>query len=629
MPTRPPFDHDTYRNAATPFAKNRLLGEWLSDDGDRAALYDALRQRGTGMLAFPSRAHAQDDPAPPHGTPPKTGHAEAFLLMRGDWIEHALSTPDDFGNRPYAELGTGSFMLALDPGGTPDLHQAQRQAAIGALPGRRQEGLIRQLAEVACQEAAVVSLRHHAFDLADYAEQAALRFSSLLFGFAAQDYGLLEDAMRKAYRALNYQILGRHFVSEPGTVPAANQAMGAVLTRAAAVIDEYQRLIDFPPEPPSRFDHRPDRRYWPEGVEPLAEFGLGALTPVMQKLARSPGQLSGQEMAVIVVGAIAGIVGNVQASACIAVDQFFNEPAGLQPASSAGCLLRVAQEAAANGTPGRSGALDGLIAEALRLDPPVAFIPRRTRRAIRHAGLALPAGADCLLALGAAMRAEQARFCLTPWQGSTDLSFGLGPHSCLGDYLARPLVTQIVRSVLRLPGLAQRLDPATGELLRLEKRWGFGCERYPLLHRRDRRMAQQPLNVIMKIRAPVPENALKLRRVIRYGAPRIERALREARHVHFAWFELLENDSKLALHTVFDGDFDAYVQHFALKVDELFDQLFACIEDAPPLPVGKHPDAFVETIRRFNAAPVEGYFFSAYPTTEVPDITRNACREAR
>ena len=35
-------------------------------------------------------------------------------------------------------------------------------------------------------------------------------------GFASADHVLLEDTMRKAYRGLNYQILGRHFVTAPG-----------------------------------------------------------------------------------------------------------------------------------------------------------------------------------------------------------------------------------------------------------------------------------------------------------------------------------------------------------------------------------------------------------------------------
>ena len=126
----------------------------------------------------------------------------------------------------------------------------------------------------------------------------------------------------------------------------------------------------------------------------------------------------------------------------------------------------------------------------------------------------------------------------------------------------------------------------------------------------------------MRIKSPLAENAERLRRVISSGAPRIQWALDDSRHVHMAWFEFMENDSLLALRTVYDGDFDAYIQHFALKTGELFDQLFESIEGAPPLPVSEHPNEFVETIRRYNRGPAGGYFFSAYPRTETARIPK-------
>ena len=44
--------------------------------------------------------------------------------------------------------------------------------------------------------------------------------------------------------------------------------------------------------------------------------------------------------------------------------------------------------------------------------------------------------------------------------------------------------------------------------------------------------------------------------------------------MHFAWFELIEGDTVLVLHTVYDGTFSAYIQDFALRVGDLFDALF-------------------------------------------------------
>jgi hypothetical protein len=87
--------------------------------------------------------------------------------------------------------------------------------------------------------------------------------------------------------------------------------------------------------------------------------------------------------------------------------------------------------------------------------------------------------------------------------------------------------------------------------------------------------------------------------------------------VHFAWFNLQNNDSELALHTVFDGDFDAYIEHFAVQIGPLFDQLLEHIQHASPRPVAEFPKEFVDTIRRFHQAPVGGYFYSAHPLRTV------------
>jgi hypothetical protein len=185
-----------------------------------------------------------------------------------------------------------------------------------------------------------------------------------------------------------------------------------------------------------------------------------------------------------------------------------------------------------------------------------------------------------------------------------------------------PLIVAIVQRVMSLPGLATLLDPETGRPKPLKKQWGFRCELHPLRYKREESRRQQTLNVAMRVKSPLHVHVDRLRGIIRHGAPRIERALRESRHVHFAWFEFIDNDSTLVLHTIYDGDFDAYIQHFALKVNEVFDLLFQHIEDAPPTPVAQYPDRFIDRIRSYNRTPVGGYLFSAYPALEVSDIVR-------
>lgn len=613
-------------------ALNRWLLHQLEDDDRRAALYAALSgDPWRGTLNFPSR-HALDlDPAPAFEPPVLHDHEVVTLIAnRGD-IEFVLRNEDRaFSNRSYRALGAGNFMLGLDPGADTDtdpltdpqtrLYRAQRDAVRGAppppassanahrgLPGLRITPEVNErLIALALEGAAVTGLAHRHFDLADHAQEVALRYAGLLFGFAASDHALLREAMARSYRGLTYQMLGRHFVSEPETLPQSREKLALLASRADALIRRYAALESFPEEPPPPWTLHPDRHLWPEGVDPPQRLGLSGFTPLLQAWAVTPSTLSGQQLATLAVGMLAGIVGNVQASVCIAVDALLGRP----QASGAG--------------------LAADIGAALGRHPPAPFLPRITTEPVQlPSGRRLPAGRQCILALGAACSApprpasradlpvDPMVFGLMP---ATDAVPGL--HWCLGAHVVWPLVVGAVRQVLTLPGVAQRIDPVDGEALRLEKRWGFACVRQPLEYRRDRCRVQQPLQVIMRIKTPVAANAERIRQIIRNGAPRIERALREARHVHFAWFQLVDDETQLALQTVYDGEFDAYVQHFALKVDDVFDQLFEYIEGAPPLPVGQNPEAFVETIRRCNRAPLGGYFFSAYPQLEVWNIGR-------
>ena len=140
-------------------------------------------------------------------------------------------------------------------------------------------------------------------------------------------------------------------------------------------------------------------------------------------------------------------------------------------------------------------------------------------------------------------------------------------------------------------------------------------------HRRAQKLVQQPLYVVLPIKPPVEENARILMRLTRDGAHVVEEALRKSRHVHFAWFNLAENGTHLAMTTVFDGDFDAYIRHFALTVP-LFDTQFKYLDCDQPTPITKYPNEFVATIKRYNPPPLGGYFFSAYPTTTVADVLR-------
>ncbi|MET7970641.1 cytochrome P450 [Micromonospora sp. NPDC005305] len=101
----------------------------------------------------------------------------------------------------------------------------------------------------------------------------------------------------------------------------------------------------------------------------------------------------------------------------------------------------------------------GYVEELLRYDSPVQLTSRMSTEPARHGGVDLPAGSWLIVMLGAANRdpgryPEPERF--DPWRPQVHpLSFGAGPHYCLGAGLAR-LEAQVAFPLLlrRLPGLA-------------------------------------------------------------------------------------------------------------------------------------------------------------------------------
>jgi len=606
-----------------PVEASRLLFTWLSDDEERGKLYRCLLDANHSVLKFQSRADVKIPPLKPGES---VFHQDVCLLTARDHIEAAFTKSADYSNAPYQVLGSGTFMLGLDGGD----HKQQRDFARDCLDYRGQ--VIPALSSLAFKTAAVLPLKLRKFDLADLAEQAALRFAGFLFGFAQGDLPLLETTLRQAYRGLNYQIIGRHFVSEPAAIQEAAAGMGALLKRVAYLIDLYRTRIGRDQEDEYKVinDELAELREQKdkEGHQPLRDF-----VPVLRRIAAlqwPAATYSGAELAVVVVGLLAGMVGNVQASVSIAIDRFFRDAKNLDLAKDA-----ATKSWQADADYGATDELKAMIWEALRLNPPAAFLPRKMLTRMTLGGVGIEKDSVVILGVGGATRdikqADPDEF--RPGRGKPDPFIFGGPpeggfiHQCVGAHLAMPLTTHIVRQVLRLPDLALSLDPRTSKPLRLEKLWGIMCQKFPLEFSRDHLLTQSPLIVIMNVRTPVPEHADALRKVIHYGAPRIEKRLRDAEHVHFAQFLFIENDTKLVLFTVYDRDFDSYIEHFALKIGPLFDRIFEHIQDPPPQPVDEFPKEFVDAIRRHNVRPAGDYFFSAYPSVNVSMITNHFPQE--
>ena len=600
---------DELEHAGQRIEASRLLFKWLSDDTDRAALYEYLSSpEHPNVLEFQSRADAR--PRAIDETDP-VFHNDVYLLTKRAHIVRALTDTKCFSNSPYQALGSGTFMLGLDAGD----HDAQRAFASAYLDHLNAETIC-ALSSVAFMAAAALPLKQRQFDLAELAEQAAVRFVGFLFGFAQKDHPLIEAAARAAYLGLNYQILGRHFVTRPGILPDAKENMGGLLQKTADLIDLYGERIGRDQDDAYQAidDELKELRTYTDRHQhqPLADF-----VPILRRIgaagASKPGhRYSTTELAVVIVGMIAGTIGNVQASVAIAISDFFRDCERFKQARDAARKSRLGAKA-------EDEELRALICAALRSNPPVAFLPRRTNEEVDFGDGRIPADRIVILCMGGATREGGCNRAKSRDKSCDPLIFGGYPdiggyvHQCIGEQLALPLITRIVRQVLVLPGLAESLDPRSGKPLGLEKLWGFNCRKYPLEFDRFAVLKQSPLNVIMKVKMPVSVHAEELKRIIKYGAPRIEKKLRDAKLVHFAWFEFLENDTKLALHTVYDRDFDAYIEHFALEIGPLFDLLFEHIQDAPPQPVREFPKEFVDTIRRYNARPAGNYFFSAYP----------------
>ncbi len=141
--------------------------------------------------------------------------------------------------------------------------------------------------------------------------------------------------------------------------------------------------------------------------------------------------------------------------------------------------------------------------------------------------------------------------------------------------------------------------------------------------RDDTKPVQTPLTLVMTIKSEEDAKALQELLAHIHSLPPEQNpivvALEEIGTVHFARFTFLENNTKLAVITTFDGPFETYILDFVTKIGDIFDKLLEHMADAPPLPVHEHRKEFLQYVRD-NDVPSLEPFYSAYPKLTVLDI---------
>ena len=643
------------------WGKSAALFAALCDDKQRPIRLRALIAGGKPE-PFASRANTSYDPYTPG---PDDYEQTAWLITDRRQAEAALqggcvvNGQADYSNTPFGALGRSNFMLGMDKTQGQADHDRQRQFAMRCL--RLAPAEIYGLCTISLRAAAVLPLKKRDFDAVALAEQAALRFVAFWFGFAQSDLPLLEACTRKATHALSYQTFARHFNTDPAALPENTLAMGTLTRRAAELIDLYrhqhtaQQHDEFKAlnreldelrafKPDSVFEPwsapPPCHVSKPSGTPPAPAQPLAKFKPVMRGMAEdglvgAGNTYGGTDLAIIVTGLIAGTVGNVVGAVSLALQCFFECPTRLKKAQDAAALdwLQHGHRAGADTD------LTPYIWEALRLNPPVAYLPRRTTRPLVLNGVKIPAESELVIAVGAATRDQPASAQPDSFNAARSsgritydpLIFGGEPddpltgkpssflHQCLGQHVAMPLVTHIVRQLLMLPGLAESINPRSGQPSGLTRQWGYHCLSYPLTYHRFELLRHSPLLLVMDLKAPAQQHAQKVRGLLRLQPP-LRRALQDSGHVHFASFLLLENDTRLAMFAFIDQDINDHLPHLAHDLGPVLEPLLPHIRQAPPLPVKDHPWEFGEWLRRVNLAPVGDYVFSAYPNASLAMI---------
>lgn len=138
----------------------------------------------------------------------------------------------------------------------------------------------------------------------------------------------------------------------------------------------------------------------------------------------------------------------------------------------------------------------------------------------------------------------------------------------------------------------------------------------PAASLRFEHQVQNGLNLILPLKSPAQMVALML--TVKSAMDHVHEALTELHYPHFARFLPMPDGSALCVITAYDGELTSYIMDFVAVLGGVFDALLPYIRGAPPLPVERHPLAFVDFIRSHDMT-VAGVW-SAYPDLTVLEI---------
>jgi len=128
--------------------------------------------------------------------------------------------------------------------------------------------------------------------------------------------------------------------------------------------------------------------------------------------------------------------------------------------------------------------------------------------------------------------------------------------------------------------------------------------------------AQNTLCAILDVKPG--DDAAQLRELMLKTSPAVLKAFASVGTVHFARFLFLNNETKFAIVTAFDGSFEDYSRDFVDVLGHVFDGLLIHVEggDSSLIPVKEHFNAFHQIIVNSNFAP-PNVWYSAYPQLSV------------